>query len=453
MSAAGQSLRTRLTAVLLAGFCVAWSIAALASYRDAHREIDRLLDSHLRQSAALLTAQLSHELSETFQLAATPGSEASDLLPYEQKVAYQAWRDGVELASRSSNAPATRFSEQQLGFSDVQQQKRRWRVFSGWDRDHRWLIQVGEDLAVRERIARSAAIDAILPMLLALPLLGLLVGWSVSRALAPLRRLSAEVARQVPGSLQPIGDRDAPAEIQPLIDRLNELFARTRQSMEQQRRFTANAAHELRNPLAALQAQAEVARGSNDALRSRHALDAIITGCGRLTRLVEQLLTLARVEETSAPRSACRLDELARSAVADLAPQAIAAGQDIACEADTAVTLQGNLSLLDAAIRNLLDNALRHGGAGVHVTIRIESSGDEALIEVRDDGPGVAPDALARLGERFNREQASDVAGSGLGLALVRQIAAWHGGRVEFAAASADGRGLCARMHLPLAPR
>jgi two-component system sensor histidine kinase QseC len=438
------SLRTRLLVMLLGATALVWVAVALATWRDAHRQLDTLLDAHLAQSTSLLTMQSAHELREL------DFADLADLAPYGQKVAFQIWDGGRELVLKSSDAPLTYFSPVQQGFSDVQIGAKRWRVYSSWDRAHLALVQVAEDSSVRDGLAARIASSTLLPLLLGLPLIALAVGWAVSRALHPLTLLGREVERRSPQALDPIGTDGVPVEVAPLVERLNPLFARVRQSLEQERRFTANAAHELRNPLAALRAQAEVARDANDAGRTRAALDHVIIACDRLTRLVGQLLLLARTGEQAAPREACRLDLLARDAVAALAPAALEAGQEVALEAALPVTVQGNATLLEALLRNLIDNALRHGGPAVHVLVTVGQRGGRALLEVLDDGRGVDAAALAMLGTPFQRPEGTAAAGSGLGLALVRRIAEWHDG--EAVIGNAEGtRGLRVEVSLPQA--
>ncbi|MCB1625819.1 MAG: sensor histidine kinase N-terminal domain-containing protein [Pseudomonadales bacterium] len=431
--------------MLLVVTAAVWLAIALATWRDAHRELDALLDAHLAQSASLLIAQSAHELEELDL------DDLRELAPYGQHVAFQVWNEGRDLVLKSVDAPTSRFSTIDRGFSDATIGRTDWRVYSGWDRKRRALVQVAERRAPRERLATRIAMSTVMPLIFGLPLLGLAVAWIVARALRPVQSLMREVERRSPQALDPIILPDVPREVMPLVARMNQLFARVRQTLQQERQFAANAAHELRNPLAALRVQAEVARDAADETIARAALDQVIEACDRLTRLISQLLLLARVGEAGAPREPCSLDALAREVVAAVAPAALEAGHELALEAAAPVVVQGNATLLEALLRNLLDNAMRHGGSGLHILVSVAVCGSLAQLEVIDDGVGIDAAELEGLGTPFHRPPGTAAAGSGLGLALVRRIAEWHGGSVIFVPGDA-GRGLRATVALPLSP-
>jgi two-component system, OmpR family, sensor histidine kinase QseC len=435
------SLRARLLIALLSLIGVVWIVVIALTYVDAQRELDTVLDSHLIQSARLLVAQSAHELEELdFEEPESPG-------PYDQNVAFQIWRGGRNLVLKSADAPSTRLSPTDSGLSETDIAGTHWRVYSQWDQHRRMLVQVAEDRAVRDKLAARIAFNTTVPMLLTVPLLVIAIGWAIQRALRPVLLLGREVERRRPLALEPMTASGIPREIVPLVDKLNALFAGVRQAFEQERRFTANAAHELRTPLSALRVQAEVARDAHNPATTRAALDQVIVACDRLTRLISQLLTLARADEQATEHSRCRLDSIAREVIADYAPQALAANQDISLEASEPIEMEGNVSLLAAMLRNLVDNALRHGGSPLHVTVSLAHSGDEILVTVNDDGRGVPPDALQTLSTRFFRPSGTLATGSGLGLALARRIAEWHGGTLVLSAGS-GGRGLQARITL-----
>jgi two-component system sensor histidine kinase QseC len=440
------SLRRRLVVFLLAAIAVTWVVTSLVGYRDARHEIDELLDAHLAQSASLLVSQVGHELEEI------DVEHAPELHRYARRVAFQIWERG-ELRLHSQNAPNVRLSSKESGFSDTEAGGARWRVFSVWDARHRYLVQVAEERRVRERIAIGAARNQLVPLLVALPVLGLLVWLAVTRGMRPLVLLSGEVARRDPDMLAPLPRADAPAEVRPLIDELNALFGRVASSIENERRFTADAAHELRTPLAAVRAQAQVARGASDDQERRRALDGVIAGCDRAAHLVAQLLTLARLDPQGffARSEPCDLADVVRASVAELASQALARRIDIGVDAPAAAPIDGDPLLLAVLVRNLVDNAIRYSDAGTAVTVSaVFADAAGTRLEVADQGRGVAAEALGRLGQRFFRADPGSESGSGLGLAIVRRICELHRARLSIGPGS-QGRGLTVTVIFPRA--
>ncbi len=446
---AANSIKRRLLLWLLSAVALIWLATALLSYLDAREETDELLDAHLAQSAALLIAQASHELEEI------DTEHAPELHRYGRRVAFQIWQEGTVLRLHSAGAPNWRLSAQNEGFSDAEIEGRRWRVFSTWDREREILIQVAEEHAARSRIAASVARTMLTPLLWALPLLGLLIWASVGRATRPLDGLSRQVAQREPGNLAPLNVADAPAEVAPLLASLNQLFERVRQSIEGERRFTADAAHELRTPLAAIRAQAQVAghaaAGHAAAgAECRRALDNVINGCDRAAHLVDQLLTLARLEPGAAqgPRAPCDLSALTRASLAELAPMALTKGVEVELSGAAAVVVAGDPGLLRILLRNVADNAIRYSPPHTVVRVNLGLVGERAMLAVEDQGPGVAPDQRERLGERFHRILGSDEPGSGLGLSIVKRIAELHQAHIAFSDGCA-GRGLRVTVTFP----
>lgn len=432
--ASGYSLGRRLLAALLGVLLLVWLATAAYSYYEARHEAGELLDAHLAQSASLLVAQVGHELEE-IELEHAPGTHER-----ARRVAFQIWERGRVLRLHSANAPQARLSQREEGFSRVRIDGRAWRVFSTWDARHRFLVQVGERDEVRRDIAGAMAKGLIAPLALALPVLGLFVWLTVRRGLAPLRRLGSEVAARSAGDFAPLAGHDAPSEVRPLVDGLNALLERVGRLVENERRFTADAAHELRTPLAGLKTQAQVALGAADEASRRRALQSVVAGSDRATRLVEQLLALARLDPQQAGRAAeaCDLAAVAREVIGELAPAALARGIEVELDAPQPVRVKGHAELLALALRNLVDNAVRYGHSG---TVRVEVLEEPARLVVSDQGPGVPAEERARLGERFFRVLGSGESGSGLGLSIVRRVAEIHGGRVEIGEAP-GGRGL-----------
>lgn len=443
---ARRSIRRRLLLTLLAAVALTWVAAVVWSYVDARYQLDELLDAHLAQSATMLVVQAGHELEEI------DTEHAPQLHPYARRVAFQVWDNGGTLRLHSLSAPNQRLSRQEQGFSDAETDGKRWRVFSTWDDEGELLIQVGEQYEVREQIAAGIARTTLTPLLFALPVLGLLIWASVERATRPLIALSRQVAQRDPRNLTSLDIAQPPAELAPLVDSLNRLFARVRLSVDNERRFTADAAHELRTPLAAVRAQAQVAADAKVEAERRRALDNVIVGCDRAAHLVEQLLTLARLEpnEVADDRAPCDLTALARSTMAELAPMALSKALTLELSESPPIPVVGNASWLAILLRNLIDNAIRYSPPQTTVRVGTASRDGRVVLSVEDQGPGIAAAHREGLGQRFHRILGSGEPGSGLGLSIVHRIAEIHDARVSYGAGS-SGRGLRVTVEFPLA--
>jgi two-component system sensor histidine kinase QseC len=434
------SLQARLLALALGATAVVWGATVAITWVDAREEIDEVMDAHLAQAAALLIVQLGEEI-EDIEL-----EHAPTLHRDARAVAFQIWAHGRRLRLHSANAPSTRLGPRREGFSDRTIDGQRWRVFTAWDRSRDYLVHVGERRELRDALARRVVVGIVAPLLVALPLLALLLWLAVRRGLRPLPQLAGEVGRRQPDSLAPLEVR-APREVVPLIDQLNRLFGRIAASLERERRFTADAAHELRTPVAAIKAQAQVAQLAADPAPREHALAQVVAAADRAGRLVEQLLQLTRLESGASPAfSACALRPLARDVLAELAPQAIA--RQVALELDDGpeATVSGVPELLGALLRNLVDNGLRHGATRVRV--RIAPSPGGATLAVVDDGPGIPAAERDAVLQRFHRLPTAGAGGSGLGLSIAQRIADIHGARLELSAGD-GGRGLRVAVALP----
>ncbi|MDO8596922.1 MAG: ATP-binding protein, partial [Sulfuricaulis sp.] len=246
-----------------------------------------------------------------------------------------------------------------------------------------------------------------------------------------------------PGTLVALETGEIPAEVMPLVENLNRLFERVAELITNERRFTADASHELRTPLAALKVQAQVARASAIAAERRHALDNVIAGCDRATHLVQQLLTLARLDpdEPGTKAEACDLRGLARDAVAELAPYALSRKIEIELAEGAAVEVRGHAGLIAILLRNLIDNAIRYSSGGGSVHVRVAADGDAATLTVIDQGPGIPADERSKVGQRFYRVLGTEEFGSGLGLAIVKRIAELQGASLNLGDGD-QGRGL-----------
>jgi two-component system sensor histidine kinase QseC len=442
------SLRLRLLVGILAAVALAWVGVAWSAYLQSRHELDELFDAHLAQSASLLIAQLSEDDDDDDD--EIEFEHAPRLHHYARNVAFQVWERGKRLRVHSRSAPSARLSKDDDGFSDGTVDGVEWRVFSAWTRGRRALVQVGERRDAREEVSREVAAQILLPLGLALPLLGGVLAFAIGRALRPLRNLADDIGGRDPQRLEPVAASDAPREIRPLVERLNALFARIAKSLESERAFTADAAHELRTPLAAIRAQAEVARKAGGDAERRRALDQVIAGCDRAARLSEQLLTLARLDANDTDRcfGPCDLTEVARDVLAELAPAAHERGVAVELESQTPAVVQGDAGLLHILLRNLVDNAARYAPRGTVVRVGTATPAPSAVLHVSDEGSGIPPAERARVLDRFYRVLGTNQPGAGLGLSIVARIAALHGASLELGEGS-GGRGLVVRVRFP----
>ena len=426
MSRAAPSLQVRLLGLMFGVLAALWAATLALTLSDTRHELDELLDAHLAQSAALLLVR-DADADDDIETPAAP-----ILHRYAPRVAFQVWRDG-RLVLRSANAPGQPFGPTAArdGFSTYGEGETRWRVFGAYDVAHRRQVYVGERLGARSEILSAVLRGVSWPLALALPVLGLATWWTVRRGLAPLRALGQALAVRSPDALAPVPLDGMFAEMLPLAASLNDLLRRIAHLLESERRFTADAAHELRTPVAAIRVQAQVARAATDDAARAHALDGLLAGSDRAARLIDQLLTLARLEAAQAPDMAdVELAALVRDVMAQLAPAALAKGQEIELDAPPACAVRGNALLLAVLVRNLVDNAVRYAPPGAAILVQLRRERNEVVLDVEDGGPGLEEAELARLGERFYRVPGSAAVGSGLGWSIVRRIAAAHGARV-----------------------
>jgi len=302
----------------------------------------------------------------------------------------------------------------------------------------------------RDEIVEALGKSLVWPLAAALPALALAIWLGVGAGLRPLGELRRELARRGPGDLARLDTARTPVEIEPLVAELNRLFGRIDEALARERRLTADAAHELRTPLAVLSTQAQVARRATSDAARNEALESIVAGSARAARLIEQMLTLARLESGQGEGAMQRaeLRELVRGVMAEAAPRAIGKRLDIALEDGPPVELDCHAALLAVLVRNLVDNAVRYTPAGGRVRVAVGGVGATARLEVIDSGPGVPAQELGRLGERFHRLDAEVGSGSGLGLSIVLRIAELHRGRVRFTTGH-GGSGLAVSVELP----
>ena len=431
------SVRRRLLVTLLSATIVVWTTTALVSYYDARTEVYDLFDAQLAQAAQVLMSLVEHEMQEELQETRSGGAEKRLITEleehlaghrYEKKVAFQIWVGRDRYVVRSPQAPAVPLSTADSGFSNETIGKHRWRVVTLSEQGGLIRVQVGERFEIRRELIHRITLRLLVPLILGLPLLALLIWVGVGRSLAPFSRLARDIAARDPSSLQPVGVNPIPVEAKPLVNALNALFARLQQAFEREKRLTADAAHELRTPLAGLRMQAEVAQRATDKREKQNALSQLIKGVDRTTHLVEQLLTMARLDPDIGLQDfkAVNLTDIVTEVLAELSTGAIEKKIDIELQSEGAHFVRGNAEALRVLVRNLVDNAIRYTPQDGRVVVSVASTGSQIELTLRDSGPGIAADERERVFERFYRGQESPAGGSGLGLSIVRRIAALH---------------------------
>ncbi len=441
-----RSIQTRLLTLSMAALAAVGLVTVWLAYRGALHEIDEMMDAQLAQYARIMLA-LAHEAED--DEVRPPEIEGH---AYASRLMFQIWRSehGVDrLLLRSPEAPeGWPTGAPRAGYGEVRLGGTTWRVFVAGHEDQ--FVLAALDLGIRDELARDLALGNLKPYLVGLPLLGLLLFFAIRRGLRPLLGLRQELARRSPEQLDAIVGADAPRELTPLIGTLNRLFERVSGTLENERRFTSDAAHELRTPLAALRMQLQVAQRTPDDAERLEAIAKALRGGERMTHLVAQLLALARLEGQGAKieRAPLSLSELAREMAGDFLDEAKRRGIELSHAIAPEIGLRGNADLMRVLLRNLLDNALRYVPTGGRVLLSLVYDASGVMLSVADDGPGVATEDFARLGERFNRFGPRTTEGVGLGLSIVRRIAELHGGSVEFGT-GLDGRGLDVRVRLP----
>jgi len=448
----GDSIQRRLLLSMLAVVVAAIVVTGAVVYRQARDEVNAIFDLQLREVAGAIPVRIY----------AAPGAQIDDDLEERARVVVRIWdRFGQFVYSSHPEVPLPRSA--QLGLTTVAAPGGEWRVFAAVVDFN--LLEVAQPMSVRRTFAAEVAFRTVLPLLILLPILGVLLWWIVGRGLAPLRRVAGEVAARRPEALEQLSVDRLPEEVAPLVVSLNRLLVDLAAARDAQRAFIADAAHELRTPLTALQLQLQVVERADDARTRADALHALRDGLLRASRLVEQLLALARAEPDvssaplalTGPTGAVDLAALARESVALHAQLAHDRGIDLGIEADPAannVVIEADRDALFTLLGNLIDNALRYTPRGGRVDVIVEREGAGAVLSVRDDGPGVTPTERERVFDRFHRGDAAraagDTRGSGLGLAIVKRIADRHGARVALDRGP-DGRGLWVRVVFPQA--
>jgi signal transduction histidine kinase len=444
------SLRRRMAIAAAAAACVTFVILGLLVHRAVAATTNMQFDELLQQQALLALRYAEHEFIEGDAL--VPASSTAETAAAPVEVAYQITTHDGKLLYRTPGAPQAPLRAGDPGYANVVLGGRMWRVFSLASASTPLVVHMAEPLEYRDALMSRTLRAVALPLLFALVLLTVLIGLVTERAFRPVRRIAADLAGRGAADLSPVNTAEMPVETHALGVALNGLLSRHAEVLARERRFTADAAHELRTPLAALRAQAQVAARGATPHETRRALDKLQANIDRTTHLMSQLLTLARLEPGAAMVAGQTTQ--ARLVIDLVLEDLAAAARDKQVEITVGgceLAVPGSAELLYLLIRNLLDNSIRHVGARGQVAIEVKTDAHSALLSISDDGPGIPQAEKARAFERFYRIPGSGSGGSGLGLSIVGRVVEILSGDIELSAPASGGSGLVVVVRLPFA--
>ena len=445
-------LTTSLPAVTALALGAAW-----VGYDGSRHEADEVFDARLMQYAELIASahadqRVSGVVGPSDHAAlTTPNGEEPD---YQTMETFQIWREG-ERVLHSGLAPVIPPTAVQPGFQDLLVGGMEWRVYALKPHPEIWVI-VSESLRVRDELALAIAGAALLPVLIGIPVIGLLLWWMVSIALRRIDRVAVAVEARTPRELSPVPTADTPRELRGLLNAINGLLTRLRAGIEREKRFAADAAHELRTPITGAQINLDNARLAPELSDStRQSLEQAREGLGRMAHIVDQLLRLSRAVsgDERLDRAEFDLRALLDALIRNQAPTLEARQQTLTTDIDS-VVVHGHAPLLEIAVGNLLSNASLYTPRGGRIRISCHQTGTTAFIAIEDSGPGMAESFIRNATDRFQRggESPHDDAleGCGLGLAIVQRIVEQHDATLQLSRSESLG-GLCARIELSLA--
>jgi len=439
-----RTLLSRILSWMIVPLFVMWSIGIVITYfiaqNIANAPYDRTLASHLRLLRHEVEQQRVHEGVRLSESARTILEGDTDQTPTIWQILDA---NGHSLAGNADiPIPETwAYDIDQIRYRNATMQHRSVRVAYVWggrDRDGvGFLAVVAEPGEARATLQQEILTGMLTPQLIILPLAAMLAGLGLTQGLEPLSLLQEHMRRRKPSDLSPIRDDLAPAEIAPLIAAMNNVLKRLAASLESQRRFVANAAHQLKTPLAGIRTQCELALRERDPALMGDSLHQLLVGSQRATRLVNQLLLLARAEsiDDTVPRATESLDirQLAQQCTTQWVQAAMDKRIDLGFDAaDEPLPVFGNRTMIGEMLNNLIDNALLYTPAGGRVTVRAIGNGDDVALEVQDTGPGISPEHQNRVFDRFFRVLGNEAEGSGLGLSIVKEVAEHHQATVQF---------------------
>lgn len=447
-----QSIRSFLLVNLLLSVTLITSLAVIGSLFLVHKDFRTHLDAQLSLVAYTIQAFL-HTNTDPKYLENTQNkilqmpkflSRFNYNIPDQQdnfkllirSVQFEVRDNNGKVILHSYDSPSVSMRPyvREAGFSDIWQGQSHWRAFALYDHTANIHIVVTQKHDFRAELEDELTTDSVSITLFSYPLFGVLIWIIIGRGLESLKRVRKELSYRAPNYLEPLLLEDLPSEIQPMIDELNTLFVRLHDAFDREKRFAADAAHELRTPLAALNAQTQVALRAKTEEERTQSLHKVLAGVERSTHVVSQLLTLSRMlpEATINDPEILPLNKLAAEIIADLVPQALEKDINIELIApDTPCEIIGNKTSISILLRNLIDNAIRYIQKGGLIKVVIEHNNEHTILRVIDNGPGIPDELRERVFERFYRIIGNQSTGSGLGLGIVQRIVELHQADIE----------------------
>ncbi len=440
-----HSIRRHLLTNLTIALLVSSVIISAVTYMVAGEELDELYDENMQQVALALLSQYGDNPREQPDNRKNLGK-----LDGQEKFLIQVW--GKDKTLLYTSHPTISIPEQSAqGYGSLQFDDKEWRYFSG--SGNGVTVQTFQPMEERHEVIMEVSSKFLIPLLLQIPLLGLLIWWTVGKSLKPLTDVSRAIGTRSSKALQPLPSEDLPQEIKPLVLALNELLERLDSALKAQRRFTADAAHELRTPLTAVQLQLDLLKRSKSENDKNEALEKLASGIKRSIHVVRQLLSLAHQEPEAKEQTFETLDLATVLYEAAVPFEAVAQQKNITLHVskrEKPANVMGNISSLRILIENLLDNAIRYTPEGGKVEASIASQGDAVTLCIADSGSGIPQEERDRVFDRFYRITGTEQSGTGLGLSIVKQIAERHKASIVLGD-GIDGKGLAARILFPTA--
>lgn len=425
------SLRLRLFMLVVTATALVWSAAATWTVLGARSDIEEVLDRRLRE-AAHMVASLNYSGSDPAVPAVAPPMVDPS---YERQLSCQIWSLGGNLVRRSGSAPATPLSAGQPGFSERTINGVRWRVYTYLDPASGLQVMVGDTLAVRQQLVTDLIAGLLVPAAVGLVALAALLWLGVNRGLAPVRQVAAAITARGPSDLQPLGETGIPAELTPLTQAIDGLFARVTELRARERQFLASAAHEMQTPLAGLKTHADIALRSSDPETRTHSLARISLSVDRTARLVRQLLDLARQEGEAQQEGRQHTPLRTVFAMVEHELESLLAERNVTLRLTppaSQLILPISEEALLMALRNLVENAVIYGPGDADVIVGAVQSADSVGFYVEDQGPGLTADEAQACTQPFVRGQRAKGRGSGLGLAIAHAALANAGMTMSF---------------------